>query len=181
VVNFAALDYSQPEKNRYKYKLEGFTSKWIPLGTTPEVTFSNLSPGRYVFRVRGSNSNGIWNNDGAALTIFIKPPFWKTWWFKSLCLALVLLLFYSWHLWRMKSFRLKLKTEEEMAVFFKKYNISNREKEVVNLVLKGKSNKQIEDELFISLKTVTSHIYNIYKKLGVKNRVEMIRKVKGIL
>lgn len=180
-VNFAALDYSQPEKNQYKYKMEGINSKWIPLGTTPGVTFSNLSPGSYVLRVRGSNSSGIWNNAGAALTIYIEPPFWKTWWFKLLGLILVVALFYSWHRWRMNAFRLKLKTEEEMAVFFKKYNISNREKEVMNLILKGKSNKQIEDELYISSKTVTSHIYNIYKKLEVKNRVEMIRKVKGVL
>jgi LuxR family transcriptional regulator of csgAB operon len=74
----------------------------------------------------------------------------------------------------MNHLTLKLKTETEMKRIFSKYNISHREKEIIRLVLKGKSNKDIEDRLYISLKTVKSHIYNIYQKLRVKNRLELI-------
>jgi DNA-binding CsgD family transcriptional regulator len=72
---------------------------------------------------------------------------------------------------------LKLKTEAELNRIFSKYDISNREQEVVNLILKGKTNKEIEDKLYISLKTVKSHIYNVYRKMGVKTRLELIHMI----
>ena len=61
-----------------------------------------------------------------------------------------------------------------MERLFEKYNISSREQEIIQLVLKGKSNKEIEDSLYISLPTVKSHIYSTYRKMGVKNRLELI-------
>ncbi len=74
----------------------------------------------------------------------------------------------------MEHLYLQLQTEVEMNRFYLKYNISEREQEIVDLIIKGKSNKEIEDELFISIRTVKSHNYNIYKKTGVKNRLELI-------
>lgn len=66
-----------------------------------------------------------------------------------------------------------LSLNKESGTLFKKYKISNREKEIIELICQGKSNKQIEDELFISIRTVKDHIYNIYKKAGVRNRVQL--------
>ncbi|MCB0314880.1 MAG: hypothetical protein KDH84_16765, partial [Calditrichaeota bacterium] len=77
---FAALDFTAPAKNRYAYKLEGFNQDWIQLGTRRIVTFTNLDPGEYVLRVKGSNSSGVWNEQGAILKITITPPLWRTWW-----------------------------------------------------------------------------------------------------
>lgn len=79
---FAALNFIAPHKNRYQYMLEGFDSDWV--ATTSDrrrATYTNLDPGRYVFRVRGANNDGVWNETGASLAITIMPPWWRTWWF----------------------------------------------------------------------------------------------------
>ena len=77
---FAALDYTAPAENRYAYKLEGFDQDWIEAGTRRFATYTNLDGGDYVFRVKGSNSDGVWNETGAAVNIRITPPPWQTWW-----------------------------------------------------------------------------------------------------
>jgi signal transduction histidine kinase/ligand-binding sensor domain-containing protein/DNA-binding response OmpR family regulator len=77
---FAALDFSAPEKNQYAYMMENFNDDWIHTGSTRSATFTNLSPGDYIFRVKASNNDGVWNEEGAALRITITPPWWRTWW-----------------------------------------------------------------------------------------------------
>ena len=77
---FAALDYSAPEKNKYKYILENFNDNWIIAGNKHSASFTNLPPGHYVFRVKGSNNDGLWNEKGASLNLIILPPWWRTWW-----------------------------------------------------------------------------------------------------
>ena len=80
---FAALNYIAPQKNRYRYKLEGFDKGWTEVGSDRRlVTYTNLDPGKYVFRVLGSNNDGIWNEEGAALALTITPPWWETTWFR---------------------------------------------------------------------------------------------------
>lgn len=87
---FAALIYNNPSRNQYAYKMEGFDREWIFCGTRRFATYTNLKPGEYTFRVRGSNNDGVWNKEGASVKIIITPPFWKTWWFKSLGIASVI-------------------------------------------------------------------------------------------
>ena len=80
---FAALNYAFPQKNRYRYMLEGFDQAWTEVGSDRRlVTYTNLDPGKYVFRVLGSNADGIWNEAGAALALTITPPWWETTWFR---------------------------------------------------------------------------------------------------
>lgn len=79
-LDFAALDYTAPAKHQYAYMLEGLDKDWIYSGTQHSATYTNLDPGHYVFRVKGSNNNGLWNEQGSSLTIVIHPPWWKTWW-----------------------------------------------------------------------------------------------------
>jgi len=174
---FAALNYIAPAKNRYAYKLEGFDKNWIQLGKKREITFSSLPPGKYVLRIKGSNNDGVWNEKGTSLKITIVPPFWFTWWFRVLVLLMIGTLIYLWHRSRMKHLSLRLKTEKEMDRIVEKHNISPREKEILNLIMKGKSNKDIEEALFISMPTVKTHVSNIYKKFSVKNRLELIHLV----
>ena len=81
---FTALNYRQSEKNRYKYMMEGFQDEWIDAGSERKVSYTNLSPGEYVFRVIASNNDGLWNMEGASLKITIVPPFWRTWWFVTI-------------------------------------------------------------------------------------------------
>jgi ligand-binding sensor domain-containing protein/two-component sensor histidine kinase len=78
---FAALDFTKLSKNQYAYQLEGLSATWIPCGTRRFVNFTNLDPGDYIFRVKGANSDGIWNNQGTFIKLKITPPVWKTWWF----------------------------------------------------------------------------------------------------
>ncbi len=79
--DFAALDYSAPQRNQYTYMLEGFDRQWVNAGSRRYVSYTNLRGGDYVFHVRGSNSDGIWNVEGFSVNIRITPPFWETWWF----------------------------------------------------------------------------------------------------
>lgn len=88
---FVSLDYANPQKNRYAYQLEGFNKDWIYCGYRRYASFTNLDPGEYVFKVKGSNDSGIWNDQSvASIRISIRPPFWRTWWFYALSLAVVL-------------------------------------------------------------------------------------------
>ncbi len=81
---FAALNFVIPEKNRYAYKLEGFDSLWNEVGAQRSATYTNLPPGTFTLRVRASNNDGFWNNDGVALRIRVTPPFWRMTWFLTL-------------------------------------------------------------------------------------------------
>ncbi len=94
---FAALDYTLPLKNQYAYKLEGYQDEWIETDAGNRIaTYTNLNPGKYVFRVKGSNSDGIWNETGKEIQIIIHPPPWFTWW-AYVIYGLILLLFIRWY------------------------------------------------------------------------------------
>ena len=77
-VEFAALSYDVSEMNRYAYRLEGLEKEWNYISGNQRASYSNVPYGRYVFRVKGANSDGLWNNEGASLPIRIKPPFWAS-------------------------------------------------------------------------------------------------------
>jgi ligand-binding sensor domain-containing protein/two-component sensor histidine kinase len=81
---FVALDYSLPAKNQYAYRLDGLDHDWIQAGTRRYASYTKVPPGRYTFRVKGSNSDGVWNEVGTSLAITVVPAFWQTWWFRVL-------------------------------------------------------------------------------------------------
>jgi hypothetical protein len=87
---FSALDFVLPSKNQYRFKLEGFDADWNRVGSRRTATYTNLPPGSYTFRVAGSNNDGVWNEDGVALALHVKPPFWRTGLFRA-ALALALM------------------------------------------------------------------------------------------
>ncbi|HRH66370.1 MAG TPA: two-component regulator propeller domain-containing protein [Bacteroidia bacterium] len=91
---FAALNYVLPEKNRYYIMMEGLDKEWIYRDNKRIAAYTNIDPGHYVFRVKACNNDGVWNNEGIAIEITIKPPFYRTWWFTGLsALAITLLIF----------------------------------------------------------------------------------------
>jgi ligand-binding sensor domain-containing protein/signal transduction histidine kinase len=113
---FAALNYTASTKNRYAYKLEkeGANDDWIQLNYKREITFSAQPPGEYVFRVKGSNNDDVWNKEGVSLKIIITPPFWRTWWFRiflGLGAIGMLLVMYKLRVRRYKIQRKILETE----------------------------------------------------------------------
>ncbi|MCI0515422.1 histidine kinase, partial [candidate division KSB1 bacterium] len=83
---FSSLDYTEFHRNQFAYKLEGLNQDWLRCGRRRYANYTNLDPGRYTFRVKGANSDGIWNETGAAIRLYIKPPFWRTPWFYILSL-----------------------------------------------------------------------------------------------
>ncbi len=92
---YAALNYTSPEKNTYVYMLEGFDEAWTYAGNQHKVTYTNLDPGLYTFKVKAANNDGVWNEKGASVTLIIKPPFWETWWFRVLSLILAVSSIYA--------------------------------------------------------------------------------------
>jgi len=77
-IEFSALDFTNPSRNRYSYKMEGISDQWIEIGTRRFVPFTNLPQGTYTFRVIGTNSDGVWNREGAGIQIIIHPPWWQS-------------------------------------------------------------------------------------------------------
>ena len=87
-LEFAALHYADPRRNRYAYQLVGFDPDWIQTDASRRfVTYTNLEPGHYAFRVKAANKDGVWNETGASLDIIVEPPYWATWWFRTLALT----------------------------------------------------------------------------------------------
>ncbi len=92
---FTSLDLTRPSNNRFQCKLEGLSDNWTAPSQQPEITFTNLDPGRYTFWVRGTNYQGEWSEQLASIHLRILPPWWGTWWFRLSMGALVALGIYS--------------------------------------------------------------------------------------
>jgi ligand-binding sensor domain-containing protein/signal transduction histidine kinase len=88
--HFAVLNYRSPQLNRCRYQLEGFDKEWRDPGPNFRATYTNLDPGTYRLRVKAANNDGVWNEAGASLELIIVPPWWRTWWFRSAAVLLVL-------------------------------------------------------------------------------------------
>ena len=87
--HFAVLDFTSSNKNEHAYMLENFDSEWTYCGNSRQATYTNLDPGKYIFRVKGANNDGVWNEKGASLVVEVKPPWWQTWWFKVLLVLII--------------------------------------------------------------------------------------------
>ena len=112
-LTFASLDYHASNRNQYEYKLQGFNDSWINAGKNRTVTYTNLSPGKYTFEVRATNSDQIWNAKSISLEINILPPPWKTWWAYTIyCLLIGFSLWLSRHI---KLNRLNLENKLQLA------------------------------------------------------------------
>jgi DNA-binding CsgD family transcriptional regulator len=143
------------------------------LEESQEAAFKNLAPGEYFLKVQADHRDNQLKKKGIPIRIIIIPQFWKTWWFKiAACLLVVGILFGLYKI-RMKFLLLKGNFQAKMDCFFSKHNISKREEEITILLLQGENKKSIEDKLFISSHTVKNHIYHIYRKLGIKNRLQL--------
>jgi signal transduction histidine kinase len=120
---FAALSYANSRKNRYRFRLENFDHDWSEVGSKqPLAIYTNLDPGNYVFRVQASNSDGVWNEQGVSLPIFITPPVWKTGWFRAFCIAVVLAMLWAGYRYRVRqlqhefNMRLEGRVEERTRI-----------------------------------------------------------------
>ena len=86
---FASLNYTSDQKKQYAYMLEGFDETWNDAGTKRTASYTNLDPGKYVFKVKGLNNQGQWSTNITSVQLIVAPPFWLTWWFKLLTVLIV--------------------------------------------------------------------------------------------
>ncbi len=113
---FAALNYRWPGKNRYAYKLEGFDPDWIEVDSSRrQATYTNLPSGHYRFRVKASNNDGIWNEQGASLDITIAAPWWQTWEFRSLLLLTTVAAAYAGYRLRVRGLQRQARTLQQLV------------------------------------------------------------------
>lgn len=109
-VYYSALNYGAPERTQYEYRLGGFEEQWQPVGTRNSFLISSLPAGSYTLQVRAMNDNGTWSDRPATLAIEVAPPFWGTWWFRTLVGVLCGVL-----LWRLWTFQQQRQVEQALA------------------------------------------------------------------
>lgn len=102
---FASLDFSQPLKNKYRYRMEGVDREWVYAGDRRFASYTDLSPGRYTFRVEGTNADGRWSEKMAELHVVISPPYWQAWWFRLFITGFLVLLVYIVFNYRLRRIR----------------------------------------------------------------------------
>ena len=114
---FSALDFRNPQKNKYAYKMEGFDDKWIYTNANRRfANYTNLDPGKYVFKVKGTNSDGVWNEAGTSLKIIILPPWWQSGWAYIIYGLLILTALYILRRYELNRQRLRLESEKYQEI-----------------------------------------------------------------
>jgi ligand-binding sensor domain-containing protein/DNA-binding CsgD family transcriptional regulator len=180
VVHVAALGFSDPPRQRYRAFMTNPEERELALGAGRTLQLSDLKPGRSTFVFYASNPDEVWNPEGRVLTVRVTVSFWQSW--TARVILALLVASSSWlGIRRRRSWlkqRLLHQIERDLGSLPRQYNLTKREKEVLGLILQGKSNKKIETELYISGKTVKNHVYNLYQKLGVKSRLELANAVR---
>ncbi len=143
---FVALDYRTPEKIQYAYKLEGFDKDWVYSNDRRYATYTNLDGGHYVFKVKATNSDGIWNEKPTELKLVITPPFWKTIWFQFSSGLLLIIAAYSFYQSRLRSIKMhNIMLENKVAQRTREIEDKNKMLDRQNKELELK-NEQIEKQ-----------------------------------
>lgn len=111
-INFVSLSFQAQEKNNYRYKMDGLDEKWTDIGSQRTVSFINLSPGKYTFKVIGSNNDGVWNEEGASIEITIMPPFWKS----TVAKGIYILILFSLIYYIIQSYTKRVRWKQELQL-----------------------------------------------------------------
>lgn len=116
-LEFASLDFTSPAQNKYRYQLIGIDKEWIESGSRRSATYLHLPAGNYIFRLQGSNSQGVWSNKVVELKITVNPPWWRTWWAYGMYLVLLGLAIRAYFKFRLNKAKLQsaLHFEQEEA------------------------------------------------------------------
>ncbi|HNW98309.1 MAG TPA: two-component regulator propeller domain-containing protein [Bacteroidales bacterium] len=149
---FSALDYSNPIKNRYKYKLENFDKGWIFCDANRRFAeYTKVNPGTYKLLIRGTNSDGVWNDKGISITIIVNPPWWATWTFRILFIISVIAI--TWYILGRRFQQIRKKHEIEKKVI-------EIEKQLFELEQKSLRLQMNPHFIFNSLNSIQSFIIN---------------------
>lgn len=128
---FAGLDYASPTNNQYSYMLEGFDEDWIEAGDLRRATYTNLPAGNYQFRVKASNNDGVWNEQGANLALTVLPAPWYSWWaylgYTMIALFIVAMVFRSYLNKLQKEAQYRAQLEEEVKSRTQELSLANEQ------------------------------------------------------
>jgi len=171
---FAALQYAAPGKNRYKYKMVNFDEHWNDIGIRRFVTYTNLKPGDYIFKVQGSNADGVWNPEEARLIIKVIPPFWQTKIFQILMLILIGIIIFI--IFRVRTYQIRRKNIQlEEQVKERTSELKEINKDLKQEITERKK-MQIEREKLIQ--ELTSALDNVKTLKGMLPICARCKKVK---
>ena len=114
---FAAINFTNPGKNQYAYIMEGFEKEWNNTNASRRyVTYTNLDPGEYTFKVKASNNDAVWNEKGVSLRVIILPPWWKTLWLKISAISAVIIIFVTFYVLRVRRMNQQRSLLEKLVV-----------------------------------------------------------------
>jgi ligand-binding sensor domain-containing protein/signal transduction histidine kinase len=161
---FSSLSYFNPAKNQYAYKLEGIDKEWIFSGTRRYVGYTNINPGTYTFRVKGTNNDGIWNKRGRYIALIIHPPWWRTWWAYTLFVLLFAGIIYAFFRYRIN----KLSMQNEIVLQRHKALELEMENQQALLNERLRISRELHDDIGSTLGSIS--IYSeVAKKRTQKN------------
>jgi len=139
-LEYASLDYLSPSKKRYAYIMEGFDKGWNYVGDKNTAVYTNIPPGNYVFRVKNQNNAGIWSPAALSLEVIIVPPYWLTWWFKSLLVILIASCVYGIYRYRVhRIIKQKEVLEREVKERTEEVMLQSEELQAINEELQAQS------------------------------------------
>lgn len=192
-IEFASLDLISPKKNQYAYYLKGFEKSWKYVGNQNFATYTNLNPGKYTFKVKASNCDGVWNNSAKTLKVIILPAWYETFWAKLLYLSILVFIIYIFLRLRYKLWiehQEKIKIEELGNLKFQFFtNISHEIRTPLTLIiapLKELIEKgEFSDKLHyvyrnaLRLKTLVDQIMDFSKLENQMMKIQLTKKEVG--
>ncbi len=182
---FAALNYTNSHKNDYAYQLVGIDKEWVYSGTRRNVSYTDLPPGDYTFRIKAANNDGVWNEKGISVQVIIYPPWWRTWWAYTFYGLLFILGLWSLISYRSRALRRENRILEE-KVHLRTNQLEQKSTELEKSLetLKSTQSQLIQKEKLASLGELTAGIaHEIQNPLNFVNNysevnVELIEEVK---
>ncbi|WP_139957335.1 hybrid sensor histidine kinase/response regulator transcription factor [Flavicella sediminum] len=186
---FQVIHYTNNQRCQYAYKLQGYDKSWIQINGTPKATYTNIPPGKYIFKVKASNEDGVWNDNITSIGVLIHPPFWDLLWVQILLIALLVasVAFTFWWFLRKERIRSKFEIEQERMIQFEELakmklrfftNISHELRTPLTLIT-APLNKFIQEKISPTPKVLDMMYRNSTSLLELINQILDFRKLEN--